>query len=189
MMNAARRLFVTQGFDRTSMDQVASEAGVSKRTVYSRCGSKADLFLGVARQLGHETLSELEAAADPEGTPYQVLLTLGWQLVAFGLDRDTIAMERMAMDMAQDFPELAKLRREQSRRTVAVVMRSLAHVNATGAVSPERLNRDAQVFLSMTVMPTLHRAMMQDPSDRAETEAVLARAIEIFLHGHTAPAS
>jgi TetR/AcrR family transcriptional repressor of mexJK operon len=44
ILDAARRLFLTQGYDRVSMDQIASEAGVSKLTVYSHYGDKDSLF-------------------------------------------------------------------------------------------------------------------------------------------------
>jgi TetR/AcrR family transcriptional regulator, mexJK operon transcriptional repressor len=44
---AAERVFLREGFAMTSMDQVAEEAGVSKRTVYSNFGSKERLFAQV----------------------------------------------------------------------------------------------------------------------------------------------
>ncbi len=44
ILEAARKLFITQGFERVSMDQIASEAGVSKLTVYSHFGDKDSLF-------------------------------------------------------------------------------------------------------------------------------------------------
>lgn len=44
ILEAAKRLFITQGYERVSMDQIASEAGVSKLTVYSHYGDKDSLF-------------------------------------------------------------------------------------------------------------------------------------------------
>ncbi|GAA2469607.1 TetR/AcrR family transcriptional regulator [Winogradskya humida] len=44
---AARDLFVHQGVDRVSMDAVAAQAGVSKRTVYDYFGDKRRLFLAI----------------------------------------------------------------------------------------------------------------------------------------------
>ncbi len=47
---AALVLFVRDGYERTSVDAIAAEAGVSKRTVYSHYGDKENLFLLVLRE-------------------------------------------------------------------------------------------------------------------------------------------
>ncbi|MGH8082321.1 MAG: TetR/AcrR family transcriptional regulator, partial [Lysobacter sp.] len=44
ILEAAKRLFLIEGFDGVSMDQIATEAGVSKLTVYSHFGDKESLF-------------------------------------------------------------------------------------------------------------------------------------------------
>jgi len=43
--SAAHALFLRDGYARTSVDAVAREAGVSKRTVYDYYGDKQRLFL------------------------------------------------------------------------------------------------------------------------------------------------
>lgn len=51
LVTAAARLFVREGYVRTTLAAVAAEAGVSDRTVYLRFGTKAKLFrrvMGVA---------------------------------------------------------------------------------------------------------------------------------------------
>lgn len=44
ILDAAKRIFTAQGFEATSMDQIAADAGVSKLTVYSHFGDKEALF-------------------------------------------------------------------------------------------------------------------------------------------------
>lgn len=44
ILDAAKRLFIVHGYERVSMDQIASEAGVSKLTAYSHFGDKDSLF-------------------------------------------------------------------------------------------------------------------------------------------------
>ena len=49
VLSAAERVFLQSGFAATSMDDIAEEAGVSKRTVYSNFGNKQNLFAEVIR--------------------------------------------------------------------------------------------------------------------------------------------
>src|SRR3546814_339202 len=49
ILDAAKRMVTEHGFDRTSMDQIASEAGVSKLTVYSHFGDKEALFAAAVK--------------------------------------------------------------------------------------------------------------------------------------------
>jgi AcrR family transcriptional regulator len=46
---AALDLFTRDGYERTSVDAIAAEAGVSKRTVYNHFGDKENLFLSVVQ--------------------------------------------------------------------------------------------------------------------------------------------
>jgi AcrR family transcriptional regulator len=47
LMDSARRLFLRRGFHAASLELVAEEAGFTIGAVYSRFGSKADLFLAI----------------------------------------------------------------------------------------------------------------------------------------------
>jgi AcrR family transcriptional regulator len=44
-INAAEKLFMKKGFENTSINEVAKEAGLTKRTLYQYFQSKEDLFM------------------------------------------------------------------------------------------------------------------------------------------------
>lgn len=74
VLDAAYRLFLTNGFEGTSMDAIARAAGVSKPVVYDCFASKDELFTAMLDREEERILSETEAAlrtsggaADPEG--------------------------------------------------------------------------------------------------------------------------
>lgn len=54
ILDAARFLFLSEGFQNTSMDRVAAEAKVTKQTVYRYFPSKAELFKAVLMRLSPE---------------------------------------------------------------------------------------------------------------------------------------
>lgn len=74
VLDAAHRLFLDHGFERTSMDAIAAAAGVSKPVVYDCFGSKDELFTAMLDREEERILGETEAALrtsggakDPEG--------------------------------------------------------------------------------------------------------------------------
>lgn len=184
VLNAARSLFTSIGYERASMDQIAADARVSKRTIYSRFKTKADLFSTVIGQLGHKRLDELEAVEVAEGSPKEVLDALARHLVELSTDPETIWLERMCSDLSHDFPELAETRAAQAERMVAIVARHLKRARQKAPVSEDLLRRDARIFLSMTLLPKLHRAMMRRSTELEDEDAHFARAVEIFLRGY-----
>ena len=65
ILEAAKRLFSTLGYDGVSMDQIAAEAGVSKLTVYSHFGDKEALFVEAVKAHCEAQLpASMFAAAD-----------------------------------------------------------------------------------------------------------------------------
>lgn len=57
ILDAAHRLFDAQGFNATGVDQIASESGVTKRTLYKHFGSKEGLIEVVLNE-HHEAMME-----------------------------------------------------------------------------------------------------------------------------------
>ncbi|MGW6725826.1 TetR/AcrR family transcriptional regulator [Nocardia sp. NPDC055029] len=113
---AARRLFVTQGWAATTVREVAREAGVSVPTVYSAYGNKTGLVQAVvdAADLSADAprmLAELEAAVgDP---PRQLAAMAGYDRRLFERAADVIALVREA---ARTEPDLATTYLDARRR-------------------------------------------------------------------------
>jgi AcrR family transcriptional regulator len=66
ILETALRLFTEQGYDETTIAQIAREAGVSQRTLFRYFGTKEDLLGGNQDRFGQvltDTISELPAEA------------------------------------------------------------------------------------------------------------------------------
>ncbi|MFD5655469.1 TetR/AcrR family transcriptional regulator [Streptomyces sp. NPDC127039] len=66
ILETALRLFTEQGYDETTIAQIAREAGVSQRTLFRYFGSKEDLLGGDQGRFGRvlaDTISEQPAEA------------------------------------------------------------------------------------------------------------------------------
>lgn len=73
VIDAAERIFLDQGYASASMDGIAAEAGVSKRTVYNHFASKQELFQAVVCRL-YAGLHETQRRGLPLDRPPQEVL-------------------------------------------------------------------------------------------------------------------
>lgn len=64
LLYVATLLFSRYGFRKTSIDQIAKEAGIAKPTLYAYFESKDALFNAVCQFVGEQMLAEAQAAAD-----------------------------------------------------------------------------------------------------------------------------
>ncbi|MET8170229.1 TetR family transcriptional regulator [Streptomyces sp. NPDC005329] len=62
----AFRLFAEQGFDNTTVEQIAAEAGLSRTTFFRYFGTKEEVVLGKMGEVGHEVAAVLAARPDGE---------------------------------------------------------------------------------------------------------------------------
>ncbi|AUY50852.1 TetR/AcrR family transcriptional regulator [Streptomyces sp. CB01881] len=81
---AASTVFGREGYTRASVDAIAAEAGVSKRTIYNHFGDKEKLFLSVALETAGELTEAIAALADRH---LHKIVNLEADLTAFALDR------------------------------------------------------------------------------------------------------
>jgi TetR/AcrR family transcriptional repressor of mexJK operon len=186
---AARELFVRHGFSRTTMDDIAARAGVTKRTLYNNYADKEALFrqivagvTGFADAFTRGVRDEFDAGI-PRARLRAALRDLGERL-ALGIVRtEVVALRRMLVDASREFPALA---REYFDRAPGQVMRALTA--GFGQLQRSRVLRagDAHVaaaqFAYLVVGEHLDRAMLTGalPSPAA-VKARAREGVETFL--------
>jgi AcrR family transcriptional regulator len=74
ILTAARGLFAVNGYARTSIRQIATEAGVVPQTIYAHFGSKAGVLLGLVDLMDEQAgLPELMAESAERTDPVELL--------------------------------------------------------------------------------------------------------------------
>ncbi|MFD5745823.1 TetR/AcrR family transcriptional regulator [Streptomyces sp. NPDC127033] len=111
ILSAAQELFLTDGFDRTSVDAVAARAEVSKRTVYDYFGDKRTLLRAVVDAVGQSLITTIRRTLDDTLTDPTALTeapVLEDALVTFSM--------RIATDMlgSAEYATLQRLVRAES---------------------------------------------------------------------------
>ena len=92
----AFRLFAEQGFDKTTVDQIAAEAGLSRATFFRYFRTKEDVVLGDLEDIGRDVAGRL-AARPVDERPWESLRRAFDVLAEFNADEPekTLAYVRM----------------------------------------------------------------------------------------------
>jgi AcrR family transcriptional regulator len=103
----AKDVFLEIGFERASMDAVASRAETSKRSLYAHFESKEKLFLAVIDLVRGLFLSRLRMPGDYSEKPADALVMFCGRYLEILLYAGSIQMCRVSMAETARFPEQA----------------------------------------------------------------------------------
>jgi len=95
----AMDLFVENGYDETTIDDLAAAAGMSKRTFFRYFASKEELVMGKYEVLGEQLAEDL--AARPADEPIWVSLRQVFRQIVDNVESEgtaAVAMEKMVRD-------------------------------------------------------------------------------------------
>lgn len=187
LIAAATSVFLRDGYEATSIDKVAAEAGVSTRTIYERFRNKADLLGAVITRLVDRDLDAISAPCGLEQLDLrQGLFTIGKTLTGRARNPDSAALIRILAKEAQRFPELAARMRGGAKlrvdSAIADYLRAQVERGALVLADPERA---AELFLHMVFAPLQECLLFGSSEEIAELDfdAHLNRVIDLFLCG------
>lgn len=130
IVRAALRLFLRDGFARTSVDAIAEQAGVSKRTIYNHYRDKENLFLSVISETFDSMANVVSDLIDtyladvPEGQVEDNIVSFASEtalLAARSPERSSLI--RLMMAEAPHFPELWRARMRPQAVTAEIAKR------------------------------------------------------------------
>jgi TetR/AcrR family transcriptional repressor of mexJK operon len=190
ILDAAKRLFTAQGFEGVSMDAIATEAGVSKLTVYSHFGDKDALF-GEAVKSHCEQGMPASVLEDRPGQPVRERLTeIATAFYAMISAPEAVAGHRiLCSPQVQDTP-LPQLFWEAGPRRVQEGLKTLldARVDAGDLDIPDTSIAASQFFTLLKGEPHMRLVFgcgcSGDPHVTAE--AHVDACVEMFLRAYGA---
>ncbi|MDZ8183892.1 MAG: TetR/AcrR family transcriptional regulator [Nostoc sp. ChiSLP02] len=111
ILEGATRIFLQEGYARTSMDRVSAEAGVSKQTIYSHFRDKEGLFKALIERLTLACLQSIFFTEELHQDKPAILLrqVAETYLTKVADNPDYLALLRLIITESKNFPELAKL--------------------------------------------------------------------------------
>ena len=180
-------MFLEYGYGLASLDIIAREARVAKRTIYQYFGDKAELFGAVIRRLNDKVLLPLpQLETDTRPIAAQVLTDFADRLLTMVLSPEAIQLYRIVVGEAGRFPELAK---QFYHNAPAHVLSSLTHYlerqTELGYLHPIDATIAAEQFLNM-VLGEPHRRVLLGIDQIPDPEQIRRRvdhAATLFLNG------
>lgn len=106
ILQAAARLFMQQGFERVTMDAIASEAGVSKLTIYNHFADKDSLLQATASLKLQQLLPGLQLPDEIHDLEH-ALMQVGQRFYRLLNDDESIALHRLMVSQVSRQPTLA----------------------------------------------------------------------------------
>jgi AcrR family transcriptional regulator len=185
IVEAASRLFFAPGFARVSMDDLARELGMSKKTIYRHFPDKRSLLAAVLdRTFTAVERALVTAAEDAQGQPFDVRVHRF--LIAAGSQLGRIGAAQLAVGRGD-----AMLRQYVEQRVDAVVYRRLDELLMDGhrqgllPAPPELLSEIICGALERLLTSQLPRELDWTAADllRATVDTVLYGAIRSGHHG------
>jgi len=121
IIEAARHLFVEQGFQHTTLSDIVDRAGGSLATVYKLFGNKEGILEIVVFEKASSGAALVRNAAETGGTPAEILRRLSVGFQAHFLDPEVVALVRIVIarsvsnkDFARRFFERTSMRTHDS---------------------------------------------------------------------------
>jgi TetR/AcrR family transcriptional repressor of mexJK operon len=109
LLEVAAQTFLEQGFEGSSVGEIARRARASKETFYSRYTNKSELFRAAMDRLMDRFASRMISTLQSEGNPEAVLTSFGNIFLERILSDEGIGMQKIIYMEASRFPEVAKV--------------------------------------------------------------------------------
>jgi TetR/AcrR family transcriptional regulator, mexJK operon transcriptional repressor len=196
---AATALFLRNGYQGTSMDQVAAQAAVSKQTVYKNFTDKEQLFtaivLGVAdksEQIIRQLTATFGTADRDTADDLERLLTeLARSYLHAVLQPDVLALRRMVIAEADRFPDLARSYYQKApARAIEVIADGLRSYIDRGLLRAEDAAVAASHFAYLILAIPQDKALFcpDEQPTAEELDRIAQQAVHVFLAAYGNPA-
>ena len=186
---AALTLFASDGYERTSVDAIAAEAGVSKRTVYSHYEDKENLFLSVVRETYEGMLTRIAEIVDRTAWDSELSVALTscvtdiTRSIVRAPERSTLV--RLLITEAPHFPALIDLL--HTREIPPLIAAPLTRLAAAGRLAVADPAQAAEHLSALTVGQVTSRSLLGTvPLSEDETARLLTGGVQAFLRAYRA---
>lgn len=194
ILSAGRDLFLSNGYQGTSVDQIAASAEVSKQTVYKHFGDKHELLLAIVNNALESTvtpfldrINALAGTADLEGD----LTALAADYLRAVLQEPVVQLRRLVIAEANRVPELAQLYYNQApARTLAAFAACFAALHNRRLLHVSEPSVAAEHFAFLIVGRSIDQALFYGGPQvltGVDVDRHVRAGVQVFLAAYQPP--
>lgn len=190
ILDAAREVFLEQGYDNASINDIMCRAGGSLSTLYRLFGSKLGLFEAMMEQTSNQVFAAFQAfecSIKRQETPEQALKRYARLLLERVLSPEAVGLYRLiTTDCSSEREQIQQLFYAQGPKRINEKLAGYLRVQVEqGVLQINNPELAAFQFVDMVKGQFQLRAMLGMTITDGELDAAVEQAVDIFLRGTT----
>jgi AcrR family transcriptional regulator len=187
ILDGAHRVFMSMGFDASSMNDITREAGVSKGTLYVYFKNKEDLFAAIIQRQKSRIIEKLKEFLVDDRPVDEVLYDFGVTFATHLLSHSAICGQRIVIGVIDRMPELANTFFHGGPNTGPVMLANyLERQERRGTLGPIEDPEMAARQFGDLCLSGLYRLRLfgelREPPPAERIEKNVKAAVRMFLH-------
>jgi AcrR family transcriptional regulator len=188
ILDGAKRCFLSVGFEAASMNEITTESGVSKGTLYVYFQDKEDLFKALIDREKSAVMSAAQHKLAEGGTVPEALQRFGAYVTARLTSEEVIRAQRMVLGVAERMPEIAgRFFSGDSFSAHHILQAWLDERVAAGEMRIEDTDLASRQFLELAMASIYKRRLfgnLPKPVPEKEIQRVVASGVAIFMKAY-----
>jgi len=187
ILAAAQVLFLSNGYEGSSMDAIAAEAGVSKLTLYSHFKDKEALFGEAIKTTCETRLPRTLFVLEDDCAISQVLLELGHAFHALVNSPESIGLHRVMVALATQNSALSRMFFDAGpQRLLMDLEQLLIQANQRGLLQVSEPIRAAEHFCSLIKGAAHFRLLIgySELPDQKEADKHVQDCVALFMRAY-----
>lgn len=185
IIDAATEMFLEQGYEAVSVDEIIRVVGGSKTNLYKQFGGKEGLLGEIVAQMCNTFLGSLNQLDISTLRASDGLRVLASTLLRVLLKERHVAFQRLMFAVSGRFPDMTRIWSqsgpERSQQLIAAFIVSRQGAGELREGDPGML---AALFHDMVVSSLLNRCLMGERPSQEEIRRTVDAAVELFINGY-----
>lgn len=181
ILEAAKSVFLEEGYELASMDRIAERAGTTKRTVYDRIGPKETLFEAVVERVCANVISELPGPEDLSADPRVGLAEAAARTVGYMASPSCVGLIRLVGGEAERRPKAVAALRAAYATGETKFRAYLDACVAAGSLKPHDTALTARLFTDAVSHAASHRALLGETPASDTARRAVAAVVDLVL--------